>query len=166
MIRRAKLSEIGKILKITAACAEKMAAEEIFQWNEHYPNEEAFFNDINRKELFVLEIENIIIGCIVISTHKDVEYETVAWLTTDVCNYYIHRLAIHPEFQKKGYAKELMDYAEALALKNNISSIRLDTFSKNLRNQKFYEARKYTRLQSIFFPKQSIYPFFCYEKLM
>jgi len=166
MIRRAKLSEIEKIIKITTACAEKMVSEEIFQWNEHYPNKNVFFKDIERNELFVYETQNTIIGCIVISTEKDIEYETVNWLTTDNSNYYIHRLAILPNFQKRGYAKEMMDYAETFALKNNISSIRLDTFSQNIRNQKFYEARGYTRLENIYFPKQSSYPFYCYEKLL
>ena len=165
MIRIAKLIEIEEITTITRACANKMASEGIFQWNNFYPNKEAFQKDIERNELFVLLAENTIIGCIVISSEKDSEYSEVDWLTKDSNHYYIHRLAINPDFQKMGYAKKLMDFAEKLARKNKITSIRLDTFSKNSRNQKFYEARGYTRLGNIFFPKQSEQPFYCYEKL-
>jgi ribosomal protein S18 acetylase RimI-like enzyme len=165
MIRIAKLPEIEQIMKITRACANKMISEGIFQWNSFYPNKEAFQKDEARNDLYVLLYENSIIGCIVISSEKDLEYSEIDWLTKDSTHYYIHRLAIHPDFQKMGYAKKLMDFAEALAVKSNVSSIRLDTFSQNHRNQKFYETRGYSRLGSIFFLKQSEHPFYCYEKL-
>jgi len=166
MIRKAKLSEIQEIIIITGACGSKMASEGILQWNEFYPNKEAFQNDLKRSELYVLLSGKTVIGCVVISTEKDSEYNDIDWLTPDSQNYYIHRLAVHPFHQKKGYAKKLMDFSEAMATKNNISSIRLDTFSQNHRNQKFYEARGYTRLGNIFFPKQSEHPFYCYELVL
>ena len=166
MIRKAKLSEIEEILSITRACGAQMASEGIFQWNDHYPHKDAFQKDMIRDELFVLLSDSSIIGCITISSEKDTEYNVIDWLTEEGRHYYIHRLAVHTDFQKKGYAKKLMDYAEDLALENQITSIRLDTFSLNHRNQKFYEARGYTRLGNIFFPKQSEHPFFCYELLI
>ena len=143
-----------------------MASEGIYQWNEHYPNPEAFKNDLKRDELFVLLSETAITGCIVISSEKDEEYNDISWLTPDSNNLYIHRLAVHPEHQKKGYARALMDYAEAYAREKKAASIRLDTFSKNIRNQKFYKARGYTQLGNIFFPKQSEFPFYCYELVL
>ena len=36
----------------------------------------------------------------------------------------------------------MMDFAENFAMRNNYNSIRLDTFSKNIKNQKFYEIRE------------------------
>ncbi len=166
MIRHAKPSEIDEIMQITRACAVKMVSENIFQWNEHYPKREAFQKDLSRNELYVLLDHHEIVGCIVISSEKDVEYNEIDWLTTDSSHYYIHRLAIHPDSQGKGYARKLMDFAEELAVKNNIVSVRLDTFSQNKRNQKFYEARGYQRLGNIYFPKQSKYPFYCYELIL
>jgi len=163
MIRKANVSEIEQIITITRACAANMREQNIFQWNEQYPTLEAFENDSKRNELYVLTFSEEIIGSIVISTLKDEEYNDVNWLTEDTNNYYIHRLAIHPEHQRKGYAKKLMDFAEATAKENNATSVRLDTFSQNQRNQKFYEARGYQQLESIYFPKQSKHPFYCYE---
>lgn len=166
MIRKGKLSEIQKIITITKACAKHMIAQGIFQWNTHYPNVAAFQKDYERGEWYVLEENNAIIGCITISTFKDSEYDIIKWLTSDDRNYYIHRLAIHPIHQKKGYAKKLMDFAENLALERQITSIRLDTFSQNKRNQRFYEARGYTKLGDVYFPKQSKHPFHCYELVL
>ena len=163
MIRQAKLSEIQEILSMTRSCGQKMIAEGVFQWNEHYPNIEAFQKDIKRNELFVFTSEEKIIGCIVISSEKDKEYDDISWLTPDGDNYYIHRLAVDPAQQGKGIARKLMDFAEAYVAKKNAVSVRLDTFSQNHRNQKFYRSRGYTQLGNIYFPKQSEFPFYCYE---
>lgn len=163
MIRLAEERDIQSILKVTKACAEFMISKGIYQWNEQYPNQLAFEKDIARNELYILEIDAIISGCIVISTHMDSEYKPIKWRTKNENNIYIHRLAVHPKIQGKGYAQQLMNFAEQFAVEKNYSSIRLDTFSENIRNQKFYELRGYKRLGDIYFPKQSEFPFHCYE---
>lgn len=166
MIVPAKKEEIPVILSITRACAQKMIRNHIFQWNEVYPSKEAFVHDMERQELYVLKKEETLIGTIVVSTLMDEEYIPVQWLTPNENNIYIHRLAVHPDFQGKGYAQRLMDFGEAFAKANNFQSVRLDTFSQNSRNQKFYEQRGYQRLGTIYFPKQSEHPFYCYELLL
>lgn len=166
MIRKGKAEDIKIIMDLTNACAKAMIANGIYQWNEHYPNPSAFKKDIERNELYVLEIDAKIKGTIVISTFIDQEYIPVKWLTKNENNIYIHRLAIHPNLQGKGYAQQLMNFAEQFAIENNYSSIRLDTFSQNKRNQKFYELRGYKRLGDIYFTKQSKFPFHCYELVL
>lgn len=166
MIRAGKLLDIEYILSITAACVKKMSDNGIYQWNDHYPNRLAFETDVNREELYVIESGQSIIGCIAISTLMDKEYENVKWLTDNTNNIYIHRLAIHPDYQSKGYARQLMDYAERFAIENKYTSIRLDTFSQNKKNQLFYELRGYKKLGDIYFPKQSEFPFYCYELIL
>ena len=165
MIRLAKKTELPKILAITRACAKDMINQNIFQWNEEYPSQTAFEKDITRNELFVLVIEERIIGCMVLTPIMDSEYIPIRWLSENKNNLYIHRLAIHPKDQGKGFAQKMMDFAEQFAINNNYCSIRLDTFSKNDRNQKFYEIRGFKRLGEIHFPKQSEFPFYCYEWL-
>ena len=166
MIRRAKISEIPDILVITKACAVFMIDNQIYQWNEHYPSATVFENDIERDELYVLEIAKKVVGTIVITTLVDEEYLPIKWLTPNSNNVYIHRLSVHPEHQGKGYAQKLMDFAENNAKEKGYLSIRLDTFSQNKRNQKFYEKRGYQRLGDIFLPKQSEHPFHCYELVL
>ncbi|WOD44950.1 GNAT family N-acetyltransferase [Hwangdonia lutea] len=166
MIRKATLKDIDRIIAITKACAVFMIDKDIYQWNEHYPNKAAFENDVLRNELYVIEKNKTIIGCVVVSTFMDEEYIPINWLTENNRNVYIHRLAVHPKYQGKGYAQRLMDFAENIAIENNYSSIRLDTFSQNKRNQKFYELRGYKKLGNIYFPKQSDFPFYCYELVL
>lgn len=163
MIRKATSSDIEPILLLTKACAKDMNNKGILQWNEHYPNAKAFEYDIAREELFVLIQDVQIIGSIVVSSLMDDAYKSIEWLTVTGKNIYIHRLAVHPDYQGRGFAQQMMDFAETLAIEEGYTSIRLDTFSQNQRNQKFYELRGYKRLGAVYFPKQSEHSFYCYE---
>lgn len=165
-IKLARLSDLDRVKEIAEACAEKMIEDNIFQWNEKYPSKEIFREDIKNNDLFVAWINSEIVGCIMLSSYKDDVYKNVKWISEDSNNLYIHRLAVHPSFQKKGIARKMMDYAEAYAKSKNHISVRLDTFSKNHRNNKFYKLRGYIKLDDVFFPNQSEFPFHCYEKLI
>ncbi|MFT4832724.1 MAG: ribosomal protein S18 acetylase RimI-like enzyme [Psychroserpens sp.] len=166
MIRPAKLGEMPDIIAITEACAAQLIKNNIFQWSPSYPTISIFENDLHRKELYVMEIEEKPVGTIVISTHMDEEYLPILWLTQSNKNLYIHRLAVHPDHQNKGYAQQLMTFAENHGRANNYVSIRLDTFSQNKRNQVFYEIRGYQKLGDIYFPEQSNDHFHCYELML
>ncbi len=166
MIRKAKPSDVSTIVSLTKACAKAMIAKEIYQWNEHYPTQARFEKDIALEESYVLEHTGKIVGTIVITELMDDEYIPVQWLTDNQNNVYIHRLAVHPDFWGQGYAQQLMDWAEEYAREHAFLSIRLDTFSQNKRNQRFYETRGYKRLGIIYFPKQSEHPFYCYELVL
>ncbi|GGX07153.1 GNAT family N-acetyltransferase [Aquimarina muelleri] len=165
MIRKALPSDLSSIYILVQSCAKAMIANGIYQWNEHYPTKERFQKDIELQELYVLEEDNAIKGVIVLTDFMDKEYIPITWLTNNENNLYIHRLAVHPDYWGKGYAQRLMDFGEDFAKNNAYQSVRLDTFSQNKRNQKFYEIRGYQRLGNIYFPKQSEHPFYCYELL-
>jgi ribosomal protein S18 acetylase RimI-like enzyme len=111
MIRKANLNDLRIILDITKACAKLMISKNIFQWNESYPSLETFKKDVINQSLYVIENNKEVIGCLVISDHMDEFYYKVKWLTPNTKNGYLHRLAIHPDHQRKGFAKKLMKYA-------------------------------------------------------
>ncbi len=166
MIRQAKLTDLPEIMGLARACAKDLCDRGIFQWNDAYPSREAFLQDIERNELWVLDLGRGPVGTLVLSTHMDEEYQEIQWLAPNGDNRYVHRLAVHPSIQGQGLARKLMDFAEARAMEEGAISIRLDTFSKNLRNQRFYENRGYSRLGSVWFLHQSPHPFYCYELLL
>lgn len=166
MIRLGRIEDLEQIKLLTEACAVALQERGIFQWNEHYPSRERLQEDLERQELFVLEERDTIAGIVVLTSEKDEVYEPIDWLTPDGKNLYVHRLATLPSTWGQGGGRQLMDFAEQNAQSEQMDSIRLDTFSQNKRNQKFYEARGYRRLGEIFFPDKSSFPFFCYEKLL
>ena len=165
-IELAEINDINDIMKMIHDCANDLIGKNIFQWNEKYPSRDIFLSDIEKKNLFILKNNSGIIGCIALSHEKDIEYTDVKWLTKDDKNLYLHRLAVDPKFQKKGIGKLLMDFAEDYARNNKFISVRLDTFSKNERNNRFYKSRKYIQLDDVYFPNQSEFPFHCYEKIL
>ena len=165
-IELAEINDINDIMKMIHDCANDLIGKNIFQWNEKYPSRDIFLSDIEKKNLFILKNNSGIIGCIALSHEKDIEYTDVKWITKDDKNLYLHRLAVDPKFQKKGIGKLLMDFAEDYARNNKFISVRLDTFSKNERNNRFYKSRKYTKLDDVYFPNQSEFPFHCYEKIL
>jgi ribosomal protein S18 acetylase RimI-like enzyme len=165
-IKKATTADLGQLYSITKNCAADMIKRGIFQWSDQYPSIDILQKDIGLQQIWKLENKNTIIGIIVLTEIEDKEYKNVKWLTENAHNLYVHRLAVNPKFQGMGYAQKLMGFAEKFAQENNYKSIRLDTFSKNMRNQKFYEKRNYTRLESVYFLNQSEHPFYCYEKII
>lgn len=165
-IELAVISHLDKVKEIAECCASDMINRNIFQWNEKYPSKKIFKEDIESNSLYLAKINQEIVGCIMLTKNKDDVYKDIKWLSEDSINLYIHRLAVHPLFQKKGIGRKMMDFAEDYAKSNNYESVRLDTFSKNKRNNIFYENRGYIRLGNVYFPEQSRFPFYCFEKLI
>ena len=166
MIRKAISQDIPRIKKITEACARHMIAQGIFQWNEHYPALAVLTKDVKEETVYVFEEADTITGCVMFSMVMDNFYSDITWLTPNTKQLYVHRLAVHPEQQGKGIARSLMDFGEQLAKENQCLSVRLDTFSKNPRNNRFYQARNYLQVGEIFFAQKSPHPFYCYEKVL
>lgn len=166
MINKAKLSDLQEIKKLTEACAAALRQQGIHQWNENYPSRHQLRADIENEDLYIYQQNNQIIGIVMLSTRVDEVYKPVNWITKTTRQLYVHRLAVLPEHWGKGFAQRLMDFAEDFARKNECISVRLDTFSQNQRNQRFYEARGYRKLEDIYFPQKSKHPFHCYELVL
>ena len=165
-IRPATNNDLARVVEIANFCADHMISKGIFQWDKNYPCKETFQSDLEEGSLYLIENKKEVLGCICISLIIDDFYKSVKWLTKTHKNVYIHRLAIHPNYQGKGLALKLMDFANEIAIKNNCESIRLDTFSGNPRNNKFYLLQGYTKIGEIYFRNQSDMPFNCYEKIL
>ena len=164
MIRQAVKADIALLLDLTRACARHMITQGIYQWNEVYPNEAAFLSDLNQNSLHVFIADDKPVGCVSFYTEMDPEYKTMDWLVPESKHLYLHRLAVHPQHQGQNIARTLMDFAEDHARELGCASVRLDTFSQNPRNLKFYNNRGYQKTGgTLYFPKQSEYPFVALE---
>ena len=144
MVRTDRPYDIESLMKLAKACAEHLRSCGIYQWNDQYPNLGVFERDIARNELYVLEYKQEIIGSNCISAVMNDICHDVEWITSNQDN-----LAIYPTYQRMGNAQFLMDFTKEMARQNEYQSVRLNTFSKNLRNQNFYELRGYKKLGNI-----------------
>ena len=167
MISEGKLEDVEEIINLTKACGKHMRNNGIDQWDEQYPDRDVIIHDIMTKSLFMFRENNEIAGIVVLNENQDEEYEEINWSTSNKDkNIVVHRLAVHPKKQGQGIGKQLMDFAEQWAIDHSYDAIRLDTYSQNKRNQRFYTNRGYVDLGSVYLKYKKNHPYFCYELLL
>ena len=167
MISEGKRFEIDVILQLTRDCGKHLRDNGIDQWDENYPDRETILQDLDTKTLFVYREGEELLGIVVLNEFQDEEYAEINWSTsTDDKNIVVHRLAVRPDQQGKGIGRKLMDFAEQWSRENKYDAIRLDTYSQNPRNQRFYTKRGYTDLGPVYLKYKKEHPYYCYELLL
>lgn len=136
LIRLANKKDLDSILKIVEDARVLARSLGSKQWlgNDGYPNKDTFEQDIKNNQLYVLQIKDTPIAICVISRIAEPTYKKIyqgSWLTKNIEYLVIHRLAVKKEYYKKGLAVKLLTYAENLAKKEKIKSIRIDTSKEN-----------------------------------
>ena len=165
IIRLARKRDLHNIMKMYKSCVMGMIAHNITEWDNKYPNQEIILKDLKNKTYFVAEKNNEVIGGINIDKVQDEVYNTIKWNDKSEKFLVVHRLAVRAEFWNQNVGKKLMSFAENRAIKNNLSSIRLDTYSENPIALKFYEKIGYLRLGAIDL-KPGKKEYYCFEKLL
>jgi ribosomal protein S18 acetylase RimI-like enzyme len=136
-----------------------MEAQEIHQWDEIYPDEGTIKNDIDKQQIYLLEEAGQACGIIALNEVQEPEYKNVNWKFPGKA-LVVHRLAIEPSCQRKGYAKMLMQFAHKLAKEEHYENIRLDAFIHNPAAVALYEELGYRMAGTVTFRKGD---FFCFE---
>ena len=132
-------------------------------WTDFYPNREVFQIDIDNEHLYVL-VDKEILGVVVLNNIEDPNYKTITWKNNEEY-LVIHRIFTSYNTRGKGFGKVLINKSIQLAKKNNLKSIRLDTFSENISAQGFYKKQgfKYTGTVNL---QGKPGEFYCYELLI
>ena len=161
--REAKKEDIESILEVISHAKEYMKKNNSTQWNENYPNKETIINDIENSIGYVLIVENLIRGYIVVDFSDDEVYKNIKGKWKIFGNYAsIHRCAIHKELRGQGYGSELFKFAEKLALSKNIRSVRIDTAPENETMKHLFNKNGYEYCGIVFIDGEKI----AYEKLL
>ncbi|MFX1396568.1 MAG: GNAT family N-acetyltransferase [Promethearchaeota archaeon] len=150
-----------------ADCKTKLLKEDIQQWGDwydNYPNKVYLEQAIIRENLFILKIENIINGAVILNTDQSHEWKTINWKLKNPL--IIHAFVINPEFQDQGYGKRFLAFCESFARENEYHSIRLDCFIKNEASNKLYKHSGYEDRGLVIFEQKSENnkEYICYEK--
>ncbi len=157
--------DVPAIMGIYDACKSDMNKKGVDQWPNNYPNSVIVARDIRHKSLFKVVHDKIIFGVICINEYEDPAYRTISWSAQNGKVLVIHRLAVDPQKQGFGIGRQLMDFAENFAEKNNYHWIRLDAYIANKRSTDFYFKRKYIVKGQVYFSGREK-PFYCMEKKM
>lgn len=107
-IRPATVSDVAAITTLLQSCARSMSDQGMHHWLGVY-DEDSVKANLSDKQVFVLESDNAILGCIALGTEK-AEYYSDCWPQAPEADFYITQLAVSPADQGKGYGRQLMQY--------------------------------------------------------
>lgn len=143
--RKAEKSDVGEIVSLLKAAVQKLKENKIDQWDELYPTENDVEQDILDGTLFAGEVNSAIAVIFTLNKYCDEEYGRAKWKFNEGKFLILHRLTVHPDFQKMGIAGIALNHAEAEARKLGAKNIRLDVFSKNPQAVRLYEKSGYAK---------------------
>jgi GNAT superfamily N-acetyltransferase len=163
-IRLAELSDLDAIMLLVKQVLPVMQATGNLQWDETYPNAEAFTTDIQAEQLWVADEDDVIAGVIAITQKQEPEYAQVPNWDINEPAVVAHRLAVSPIMQGKGIAAALLHQCEEVAKEKGISLLRLDTNTVNRPMQNLFLKIGYSLGGEIILNKRPTLKFMAFEK--
>ena len=165
IIKKANKTDLDNIMKMYKSCVKGMLENGIDQWDNSYPNAEIISEDLNVGTYYIAEIDGIIIGGVNIDKNQDDTYLALDWEDKTDSFLVVHRLGVKEEFWNKKIGKYLMLFTEKLVIEKGLKSIRLDTYSGNLKAIEFYIRLGYNELGTIDL-KPNKDKYHCFEKII
>ncbi len=150
-IRPAIKSDLDKLMALYKRCTLKMNVQGLFNWHDTYPDKETISNNIQSGTLYVLETKEIH-AAVTLNDDQPHEYKEINWDYHVEPYLVVHRLAVDPDQQGKGYGIMLMEYAENLASTSAYPSIRMDVYTINIPGRNLYKKLNYKELNEFHFP--------------
>ena len=161
-IRPAKANDLNQVLELVKVCIQDMEKHGIYQWDDIYPDPGTLQKDIELSQMWVIEDEGRLCGIMVLNEQESPGYENIPWMYQGKV-LVVHRLAVHPDYQDRGLATRLMEYAEQWGKENGYDVIRLDAYTENPGAVGLYQKLKYRQAGTVKFRKGWFYGF---EKLL
>lgn len=135
-IMQAQESDFIEILYLLRVCIVDMNKKGLKHWNSVYPGPEMIQEDLAKGSIYLIKDKGVCKGMITLDEEEPDEYKSVQWTEASKKPLFLHRLAVHPNWQGQGIARKLLDFSESFARKNNFDSIRIDVYgnSEHARN--------------------------------
>lgn len=155
--RKAKKSDIPRIMDIIISAQKYMKENGIDQWQNGYPNEESILDDINEGKSYVLKRDGEVIATTYLSFDGESDYDIIyegQWLS-DEKYAVIHRIAVDNGLKGQGVAGEVFKFIEKICLEKNVFDIKIDTHRDNKSMQKFLIKNGFERCGIIYLKDNS-----------
>ena len=150
MIRRAVRSDLDAVVTIYDEIhrAEEDGTISIGWKRGVYPVKATAEEAFKRKDLFVLEIDGVILGSGIINNIQVDAYAKAQWEheadADHVC--VLHTLTISPRAGRMGLGKQFVSFYETYARENDCLELRIDTNERNLVARKMYKNLGYKEI--------------------
>lgn len=132
--RKTRKEDIPGIMRIIRQAQEYMKVQGIDQWQDGYPQEAVFENDIAHGYSYVMEEDGKIIGTMAVIFDGEPTYDKIyngAWKTSDEPYAAIHRVAVDAQLKGRGIAGAMISEVENLCRVRDVHSMKNDTHRDN-----------------------------------
>lgn len=121
-------SQLDEIWEIIESAIASRKADGSRQWQDGYPNKESIKNDIENDYAYILSDNDAIVAYAAVIFEIEPAYEKIEgeWLTQQPY-VVIHRIAVDKNKAGKGFATQILEHIEKLAISKNYYSLRVDT---------------------------------------
>lgn len=133
---------------------------EFCPWNEYYPGEEEIDYDLSRDSLVVMREDGRIIAAISLDKDEAVE-ELPYWTEALKPGGELSRLAVLPEYQNRGIAREMLVNGMELLKERGYKSVHFLVNRLNVKALRSYEKIGFNTVGECFIFEQNM---LCYEK--
>ncbi|WP_314023745.1 GNAT family N-acetyltransferase [Gemella sanguinis] len=149
MLRKAKSTEIEKVMSVIEDGVKFLKQQGINQWQHGSPGRSDVENDIKQEASYVYELDGEIVATAMLNTY-DADYEKYPTIWTKCSNYLvIHRLAIKKEYRSQGVGHKFMNDIILFAKENSVEYIRIDTHKDNVIMRKYLSKNSFKELGKI-----------------
>jgi GNAT superfamily N-acetyltransferase len=161
LVRRAHEDDLPRLGALLRACVAQMRDLGIDQWDEVYPDEATLRADVRAGTLYVgAAPAHPVAGAFAVDRRQEPEYAAVPWRFDGAAGV-VHRLMVHPSWQRRGLARLLVGFAEVTARRLGCGAMRLDAFTGNAPSLRLYQSLGYRDAGAVRFRKGE---FRCLEK--
>ena len=131
-IRRATYDDIPAMLEITKDAVAYLASQGVPQWQDGYPNEAVFRDDIKNGISYIIEDDGKAAAMTAVSFEGDGCYKDIVgkWLNDEPYGV-IHRCAVSDEYRGRGCGDMIFLEAERMCRERGIRNLRADTHADN-----------------------------------
>ncbi|MBQ8506198.1 MAG: GNAT family N-acetyltransferase [Clostridia bacterium] len=132
--RPAAQRDYEPLLPLIRRAQARIARLGIDQWQDGYPEPELIQEDISLGRGWVFDDDGRVAAYAVLLPGREPVYDTLEgkWLTEGENYLTIHRMAIDDDWCGKGLSMQMIAFAEELARRQGLSSLRADTHRGNL----------------------------------
>lgn len=155
VIEKATAKDKDEILKLYKS----QLGRKYCPWNEDYPSKETIDFDLSRDALLIMREEGKIIAAISVDDDEEVN-NLKCWTSELQPGGELSRLAVSPDFQSKGLAKEMIEKGLEELKDRSYKSLHFLVNRHNLKALKCYSAFPFNKVGECEIYEQ---PMLCYE---
>ena len=146
--RLAQIDDLENIKTMYNSIVQNMYKQNINIWNEYYPVE-CFEDDINNKQLYVLEKNSEIVACGAL-VFENSQINSIKWQNNSASSIFLTRLGVDPKYSKIGIGSIMLKNLIYETIRKNIQYLRLFVVDTNIPAINFYKKNGFKQADGIY----------------